>query len=145
MTDIGRLKGWTLRLGTGFAPLLAFLLAFPFFSEAQSGERVEIVIRDSSYEFSGGILKPDVPATIVLKNMDDITHGFTSSLLGELQVRVETEAAVAFGREIEKVHVYAGKSVMIHFTPTRSGKYTFRCDLHPEMKGELLSLSVGAT
>jgi hypothetical protein len=40
---------------------------------------VEIIIRNSTFEFQGGILKPDQAATIVIHNQDQITHGFTST------------------------------------------------------------------
>jgi plastocyanin len=32
--------------------------------------------------------------------------------------------------------------VRISFLPNRPGKFSFRCDLHPNMKGELLILSI---
>jgi plastocyanin len=112
-------------------------------AEQQSG-KVEIVIRNSTYEFQGGTLRPDESSTIVLRNLDAIEHGFTSTLLEELNVRVETGGVTTFGKGIKGVHINAGQTVLFRFIPTRPGKFSFQCDLHPSMKGELLVLSVGA-
>lgn len=131
--------------------LLIVALSLPGFSvysnapaEQQSGV-VEIIIRNSTFQFQGGVLRPNESATIVLRNQDKIQHGFISPLLEELDVRVETEDGTTFGKGIKGVHVNPGKTVQFNFIPTRPGKFSFQCDLHPGMKGELLLLSVGAT
>ncbi|MFI5305602.1 MAG: cupredoxin domain-containing protein, partial [Nitrospiria bacterium] len=103
---------------------------------------VEILIRDSTFEFQGGILKPDQATTIVIHNQDQITHGFTSTLLEDLDVQVESNGVTTFGKGIKGVHIDSGKTVRIHFVPNRPGNFPFRCDLHPNMKGELLILSI---
>lgn len=112
-------------------------------ADMKSGE-VEVVIRNSTFEFHGGILKPDEAATIILRNQDSIQHGFTSVLLEDLDVQVEADGVVTLGKQIRSVHINPGKTVQFHFIPTRPGKFSFRCDLHPAMKGELLLLSMGS-
>ncbi len=103
---------------------------------------VEIQIRNSIFEFHGGLIKPNLPTTIIIKNLDTIQHGFTSSLLDSLEVKVETEQGITYGKGIKGVYVNPKQELQIHFTPSREGNFSFRCDLHPGMKGELLMLSI---
>lgn len=124
-------------------PLL-FYSTYPRLLNAQGAGEVNIVIKNKTYEFSGGITKPDQPITIVLKNKDDIEHGFTSKLLEEFPAEVESRGVLTFGKGIKGVHVAPGAMVRIHFTPTRPGSFSFQCDIHPSMKGELFVLSVEA-
>jgi plastocyanin len=124
--------------------MIGFFLIAPSSSpRALSGVEVEVVIRNSTFEFHGGILKPNEPAVIHLQNTDDIRHGFMSSLFENVEVEVETAGGVVYGKNIRGVHVDPGEAIEIRFTPLMSGQYTFRCDLHPKMKGELLVLSIG--
>jgi len=103
---------------------------------------VEINIRNSTFEFQGGILKLDQAATIVIHNQDQITHGFTSTLLADLDVQVESNGVTTLGKGIKGVHIDPEKTVRIHFVPNLPGKFPFRCDLHSNMKGELFVLSI---
>ena len=112
--------------------------------KAQQGGQVVIEIRNYTYEFHGGVLKPLEPATIVLRNKDDVTHGFNSTLFESLDVDVETDAGDTYGNGIKGVHIAPGKEIRIHFTPTGPGKHEFHCDIHKNMKGEILILAVGA-
>ncbi len=131
--------------------LLMVLVYFPLavsagaalFAEEPPG-KVEIMIRDSKYEYHARILRPQVSSVIVLRNVDSIVHGFTSSFLEDLDVRVEAEGATTFGKGIKGVHIPPGQTVRIHFVPMRAGNFSFQCDLHPSMKGELILLSVEA-
>ena len=118
------------------------LTSLPLLAQ-QAGERIDIIIQNSSYQFQAKMLRPDQPVTIHLRNLDTIEHGFTSPLLQDVDVRVETAGGTTFGRGIKGVHIPPGKELSIHLTPTRPGQYPFQCDLHPKMKGELLLLSVG--
>jgi plastocyanin len=107
-----------------------------------AGGKVEIVIRNYTFEFQGGMLRPNEPGTIVLRNTDKVQHGFTSPFLAEQEVRVESSAGIAYGKGISGVYINPGETLKIHFIPNRAGGFSFRCDLHPNMKGELLLLSV---
>jgi plastocyanin len=40
--------------------------------------------------------------------------------------------------------VEPGKTLVIRFNNQRPGKYSFRCDLHPSMKGEMYAMEVPA-
>jgi len=127
----------------GASPVFSSSLDSPVPTQEQSG-KVEIVIRNSTYEVQGGILRPNEASTIVLRNLDKIQHGFNSSLLAELDLQVETDGATVYGKGIKGVHINPGGTVRLHFIPTQPGRFSFQCDLHPSMKGELLLLSVGA-
>jgi hypothetical protein len=116
--------------------------AYPADSTDQPSGVVEIIIRNSTFEFQGGILQPDQAVTIVIHNQDQITHGFNSTLLVDLDVQVESNGVTTLGKGIKSVHIDSGKTVRIHFLPNRPGRFPFRCDLHPNMNGELLVLSI---
>lgn len=109
---------------------------------APGAGKVEIVIRNYTFEFQGGALRPNEPGTILLKNLDKVQHGFTSPVLAEQDVRVESSAGIAYGKGIKGVYINPGETLQIHFIPNRPGSFPFRCDLHPNMKGEFLILSV---
>ena len=109
---------------------------------AQESREIEIVIRDSTFEFMGEVVSPNEPITIILRNLDTIQHGFTSEVFPNIRLKIESESGVVFGKGIRGLHINAGEVIRISFTPVNPGRYTFQCDLHPVMKGELLSFSV---
>lgn len=133
-------------------PPLLLALIFLLFSSpiglspliAQESERVEVTIRNFAFEVKGGIIHPDVPATIIVRNTDKVEHGFTSKFFEEIDVQVETAGVTTFGKGLKGVHIPPAGEVRIHFIPNRPGTLTFTCDLHPKMKGEILLLSVVA-
>jgi len=114
-------------------------------SAAQLEQRSEITIKNYDFVLSQPIPnRLHQPTVIVLRNQDIIRHGFTSPMLSSLLVRGEGEGISAYGKGIEGFYVDPGKTLVLRFTPERSGKYSFRCDLHPDMKGELYLLEVPA-
>lgn len=124
-------------------PLLFLFISPPFLTAQGTGD-IKIVIRNTAYETTGGIIKPDQPVTITLLNADSIEHGFTSSLMEEFSIQVETSGVLTFGKGIKGVHIAPGANVQIRFTPSRPGSFNFQCDIHPFMKGEIFVLSVEA-
>ena len=129
-----------------FSLLLSFVLVIctpsPSLLSARDTTRVEIIIHDYTYEYNGAIFRPDVPSTIVLINEDNVRHGFTSSFLKEIPVKVESKGVVTYGTGIKGVYIDPGETILIHVIPNRPGSFSFRCDIHPSMKGEILLLSV---
>ncbi|MEW6681323.1 MAG: cupredoxin domain-containing protein [Nitrospirota bacterium] len=112
---------------------------------AQDGRRsIEVTIQDFAFKVQAGTLQLHEPVRIVLHNVDEVQHGFTSEALDGLEVRVESEGVVTYGRGIKGLYVDPGTEVEVLFTPNKSGPLSFRCDLHPRMKGELVVLTVGA-
>ncbi|HXF91458.1 MAG TPA: hypothetical protein VNK46_01780 [Nitrospiraceae bacterium] len=88
-----------------------------------------------------------VPTTIVVRNKDHVTHGFTSRLFKEVPVRMEGQGTELRGKDFKSFHLEPGKTMTLHFTASSkehpmTGQpetqwYLFWCDLHPEAKGEL--------
>ncbi|HXF94432.1 MAG TPA: hypothetical protein VNK46_16905 [Nitrospiraceae bacterium] len=141
--------GFWLRGAVGVALIvLAFGVGFagdrPDDRAAQE-QRIDLTIRN--YEFlltQPAPIRPGVPTVIILRNQDILRHGFTAAMLAQLALRVEGEGIAAYGRGVEGVYVDPGKTLVIHFTADRVGTYSFRCDLHPGMKGELYLLEIPA-
>lgn len=107
------------------------------------GGTVEIVIHRSAYQVPSGFLKVGEPATIHLTNTDSITHGFEWVLTDGEEIRIETEGLTTYTRAFSRLHLKPGEEVRIRFIPVRSGKFTFKCDIHPGMEGEVFALRVG--
>lgn len=106
-------------------------------------QRIEIVIRNSTYMRTKTVpIHAEMPMVLVVRNEDPIPHGFISPMFSGLRVTVETGGIEVFGRNIEGVHVAPGRTAVIRLTPGRQGKISFRCDLHPNVEGELYLLDV---
>ncbi len=106
-------------------------------------QRVEIIIRDSEFlltQPSG--LQFGLPTVIILRNQDIIRHGFASPMLLGLSINGEGEGIEVYGKGVEGFYVDAGKTLVIRFTPSRQGRWEFRCDLHPQMRGEIFQLEM---
>ncbi len=125
----------------GGFPLLGLSMNSAEMAKTRSGT-IEIQIRNSIFEYHGGVLKPNQPATIFLKNLDSIPHGFISPSLEEMVVEVESKSGTTLGKGITRIHINPGQELQIHFLPTKPGSFSFQCDIHPKMKGELLSISI---
>ncbi len=114
-------------------------------SVAQAEQRGEITIRNYDFLLNQPVpIRLHVPTVIILRNQDIVRHGFTSPMLAQMLVRGEGEGISAYGNGVEGFYVDPGKTLVIRFTPERPGKYSFRCDLHPDMKGELYLLEMPA-
>jgi hypothetical protein len=114
-------------------------------AQALPEQRIEIMVRD--YEFQ--LVKPTpvlpaLPTVIILRNQDIVRHGFYSSMLTGILVQGEGEGVAAYGKGVEGFYVDPGKTLVIRFNNQRPGKYSFRCDLHPSMKGEAYIMEVPA-
>jgi hypothetical protein len=138
----GRLR-WILLCLISIVSVLFFSSRFSLLM-AQGNTKVEIVIQNFTFEFHGGALQPNVAGTIVLRNLDKVKHGFTSPFLEEVDAKVVSAGVTTYGKGIKGVHIDPGESLQIELLPNRPGKFPFRCDIHPDMKGELILLSVGA-
>jgi hypothetical protein len=134
---------WVRRAGWVAAAVLT--ITAPSTLIAQEGNTVEVEIRNSAYHIKSSILVPDQPAVIFLRNRDTIKHGFMSKRLEQQRIEVESSGVETIGGAIQKIHIGPNKEVMIRFIPAGTGRIEFQCDLHPEMKGELLSLDIGVS
>jgi hypothetical protein len=114
-------------------------------AQALPEQRLEILMRD--YEFQVAkptVIQPGLPAVIILRNQDIVRHGFYSAMLQGIMVQGEGEGVAAYGKGVEGFYVEPGKTLVIRFNNQRPGKYSFRCDLHPQMKGEAYVMEVPA-
>jgi plastocyanin len=107
-------------------------------------QTVNVTIHDSAFKVETRVLRLQAPVRIVLHNTDRIQHGFTAPALQNFDVRVEAHGVVTYGRGIKGLYVGPGEEVAIIFTPDNAGALKFSCDLHPQMKGELAVLTIGA-
>jgi len=143
--DVLWVRPWSLVM----VPILAFLalvlgpsdLVRP--ASAMEEPRIEITIRDFSYvRTKMQPIRAGVPMVFVVHNEDSVRHGFISPLFPGLRVHGEGDGIAIFGKGIEGFHLDPGKTAAIRLTPDKQGKITFRCDLHPEVQGELYLLDV---
>ena len=108
-------------------------------------QRVEIVIRNYEFQLTQPApIRLHMPTIIILRNQDIVRHGFASPMLMQLMVQGEGEGVAAYGKGVEGFYVDPGKTLVVRFVPERPGKYTFHCDLHPKMTGELYLLEIPA-
>ncbi|HET8760126.1 MAG TPA: cupredoxin domain-containing protein [Nitrospiria bacterium] len=142
----------TMRTLAGSAIVVAAMAAAAVVMGSWSGtaggeepsQTVDITIRDSAFKVETRVLRLQAPIRIVLHNTDKIEHGFTSPGLAEVDVRVEAHGVVTYGRGIKGLYVGPGEEAAIIFEPHNAGALKFSCDLHPQMKGELAVLTIGA-
>ena len=136
-----------------FVPIALVAISLPAFttgaqSPAQampSEQRIEIVIRDYNFELVKPTpIQPGLPTVIILRNQDIVRHGFYTSMLTGILVQGEGEGVAAYGKGVEGFYVDPGKTLVIRFSNQKPGKYSFRCDLHPQMKGEAYVMEIPA-
>lgn len=110
--------------------------------------KVEITIKDREHGYQTvGITMPSHDTTIVVRNLDSVTHGFASNLFKNIEVRMEGGIEVR-GKNFKSFHVDPGKTMTLHFStaptkfdPATGGAESLRhalwCDIHPEVRGEV--------
>ena len=105
--------------------------------------RIEIATRDFKYvRTKMESIRAGTPMVFVVHNEYAVRHGFISPLFLGRSVQGEGEGIKAFGTGIEGFHLDPVKTLSIRLTPDRQGKITVRCDLRPELQGELYLLDV---
>lgn len=105
--------------------------------------RIELTIRDSTFVRTKTTpVHAGMPMVLVVRNEDPIPHGFSSPMFAGLPVTIEAGGIEVFGRGIDGLHVAPGQTAVIRLTHGQQGKMTFRCDLHPNLEGELYLLDV---
>jgi hypothetical protein len=110
--------------------------------------KVEIIIKDRHQGYETlGVAMPSHDMTIVVRNLDTVTHGFASNLFKGIPVRVEGGTQVQ-GKQFKSFHVDPGKTMTLYFATapsnwdpatgiTESVRHALWCDIHPEVKGEV--------
>ena len=112
--------------------------------QSQSEQTVEVVIKDSTFITKQSVLRLGMPTTITIKNEDAQRHDFGSTMFEGIYTRIEKDGVSVYGRGLGGVMLDAKRDAVIRFVMERPGRHTFRCSIHPEMKGELLLLSAEA-
>ena len=108
-------------------------------------QRIEIIMKDYDFQVvKPAPVRPAMPTVIIIRNQDIVRHGFYSALLQGILVQGEGEGVAAYGKGVEGFYVDPGKTLVIRFNNQRPGKYSFRCDLHPQMKGEAYVMDIPA-
>ncbi len=111
---------------------------------AQSEQIVEVTIKDSKFVTKQGPLRLGLPSVIKVKNEDVERHDFGSTMFEGIPTQIEKDGAIVYGRGLSGVFLDPKRDVAIRFNMSRPGRHEFRCSIHPNMKGELLLLSVEA-
>lgn len=125
--------------------LAALLVIVTFVSgEAQSEQRIEVTIKDFQFVTKQVPLRLSVPTVIAVSNEDSERHDFSSSMFDGIPTKVESNGISSYGKGIGGVLLDAKRQVLIRFTMDRPGRHEFRCSIHPNMKGELLLMTVEA-
>ena len=114
-------------------------------AEVLPEQRIEIIMKDYDFQVvKPAPVRPAMPTVIIIRNQDIVRHGFYSALLQGILVQGEGEGVAAYGKGVEGFYVDPGKTLVIRFNNQRPGKYSFRCDLHPQMKGEAYVMDIPA-
>jgi len=126
-----------------FAMAAASLLVMGTGSVAKAAEpmKIQVVMQNMGFKVSGHAVTGEL-ASIVIRNEDTTTHGFTSPLLNDAGVSIEGEGVQLKGKGVNSIHVGPGKSATVTFTKHSKSepetmRYMFWCDMHPQMKGEV--------
>ena len=113
-------------------------------ASAQSEQRVGVKIKDYTFITNQVPLMPDAPTVIEIRNEDDVRHDFGSIVFQNTHTQVESDGVIAYGRGVAGVSLDPAKQASVRFIIERPGRYEFRCSIHPNMRGELLLLNIGA-
>ena len=105
---------------------------------------IEVVIKDYKFITKQGALSLGMPTVIKIVNEDGERHDFGSTMFEGIPTAVEKDGVIVYGRGIGGLYLDAKQDATIRFSMTRPGRYEFRCSIHPNMKGELLLLTVEA-
>ena len=111
---------------------------------SQAEQTVEVLIKDSTFITKQSVLRLGLPTTITVKNEDDRRHDFGSTMFEGIPTKIDKDGVSVYGRGIGGVMLDAKRDAVIRFNMERPGRHTFRCSIHPDMKGELLLLSAEA-
>jgi plastocyanin len=102
------------------------------------------VVKDFTFVTKQEVLRLGLPTVIKIVNKDNERHDFGSTMFEGLQARIERDGVIVYGRGLGGVMLDPKRDATIRFNMERPGRHTFRCSIHPNMKGELLLLSTEA-
>lgn len=140
--------GLLIPLALGLVSVAGVGVGVPSSVQAEEG-KIEVTITDKGYTVEG-YTTPGVVTKIILHNKGTMTHGFSSRILKDTQVRMEGDAKEVISYGVKSFHVDAGKTATLTFSKpskhdpatgiSETQQYAFWCDMHPHMRGEFLIL-----
>jgi plastocyanin len=110
----------------------------------QSQQIVEVTIRDFQFVTNQPTLRLGLPTIIRIRNEDKARHDFGSAMFDGIPAQIEKDGVIVYGHGLSGVYLDSKRDATIQFDMTRPGRHEFRCSIHPNMKGELLLLTVEA-
>ena len=141
-------RGLLIPLALGLVSVAGVGVGVPSTVQAEEG-KIEVTITDKGYTVEG-YTTPGVVTKIILHNKGTMTHGFSSRILKDTQVRMEGDAKEVVSYGVKSFHVDAGKTATLTFSKpskhdpatgiSETQQYAFWCDMHPHMRGEFLIL-----
>ena len=134
--------GWTGRIVIAVVWVVGVWGSAPVAS--QSEQVVEVMIKDFTFVTKQGPLRLGLPTMIKITNADAERHDFGSIMFEGIPTRIEKDGVIVYGRGVGGVMLDPKRDAVIRFDMERPGRHTFRCSIHPDMKGELLLLSAEA-
>ncbi len=111
---------------------------------AQSEQVVDVIIKDHTFVTKQPTLRLGSATTINIHNQDAVRHDFGSTMFEGIPTQIEKDGVLVYGRGVGGVLLDSKRDAAVHFNMSRPGRHEFRCSIHPDMKGELLLLSVEA-
>ena len=132
-------KAWAGLMAIGLVLLGGLAL-----SSAQSPQVVNVTIEGYRFQTTQMPLQLHTDTLITIKNKDDVRHDFGSSMFLNTLTHVESNGVVTYGKGVEGVYIDPNQETSIHLVLDRPGRFKFQCSIHPDMKGEILLLTVDA-
>ncbi|HSE59086.1 MAG TPA: hypothetical protein VLA99_10325 [Nitrospiraceae bacterium] len=128
-------------VGLGLIACLTPLSSAP--AQVTLDQQIELKIHDYRFVQVHVVpLHPGFPAEIVVTNEDNVRHGFTSPFFLGLHLEGEGEGVVSYGKGLDGFYLDPGKTLTIRFIMPQPGRFTFRCDIHKDMEGEIYLLEI---
>jgi plastocyanin len=135
-------RPWTWCLVLGLTVAIGWNTAGPLL--AQPEQVVDVTIKDFKFVTKQSTLRLGLATMIKIRNDDAERHDFGSSMFEGVPTQVESDGVIVYGQGITGMFVDPKRTAAIRFNMSRPGRHEFRCSIHPNMKGELLLLSVEA-
>lgn len=132
----------TLGLAVAFMAMSSLWGTLPV--QSQPEQTVEVVIKDSTFLTKQSVLRLGLATKITIRNEDAVRHDFGSTMFEGIPTKIEKDGVSVYGRGLGGVMLDGKRDAVIRFNMERPGRHTFRCSIHPDMKGELLLLSAEA-
>lgn len=126
--------------------IVAVFLLFGSSSQTlgQSQQHVNVTIEGYTFRTTQMPLQLHTDTIITVKNMDNIRHDFGSQMFLNTLTHVETGGVVIYGKGVEGAFVDPGEEASFRLMLDHPGRFQFQCSIHPDMKGEILLLTVDA-